>query len=157
MSAPAAGERSPAAAKRDGASVARFRGLHVFALDTACCALGALLADGMENDIVWTEGPRQADVLVITGSVNAKLAGEIRAVYEEMPHPKRVMAVGSCSLDGGPFRRYPNVVGGTEGVIPVDVRVPGCPPTSEAIRAAFAGLAEHVSRSGEGRGATRRG
>lgn len=77
--------------------------------------------------------PRHADVLVCTGPVTLQSKERLRRIYEQMPEPKFVVAVGSCAISGGAFRGCYNVVGHIDEVIPVDVYVPGCPPRPEAI------------------------
>jgi len=77
--------------------------------------------------------PRHADVLICTGPVTRQSADRLRRIYEQMPEPKFVIAVGSCALSGGVFHDGYNCLGGIEKVIPVDVFVPGCPPRPEAI------------------------
>jgi NADH-quinone oxidoreductase B subunit len=77
--------------------------------------------------------PRHADVLICTGSVTRQSRERLIRVYEQMPEPKFVIAVGSCALSGGAFQGCYNIMGGIDEVIPVDVFVPGCPPRPEAI------------------------
>lgn len=77
--------------------------------------------------------PKHADVLLVTGTVNHRNKKVLASIYEQMPHPKVVVAIGACGLCGGVFRDAYNVVGGIDKVIPVDVYVPGCPARPEAI------------------------
>ncbi len=77
--------------------------------------------------------PRHADVLVCTGPVTRQSRDRLRRIYEQMPEPKFVIAVGACSISGGAFRGCYNILGGVDEVIPVDVYVPGCAPRPEAI------------------------
>jgi NADH-quinone oxidoreductase B subunit len=77
--------------------------------------------------------PRHADILICTGPVTRQARERLRRVYEQMPEPKFVVAVGSCAISGGVFQGCYNVVGHVDAVIPVDVYVPGCPPRPEAI------------------------
>jgi Ni,Fe-hydrogenase III small subunit len=83
--------------------------------------------------IINVGNPRHADVLVVTGTVNPRNAVILKNIYEQMPTPKLVIAVGACGCSGGVFRDAPNVLGGVDKVIPVDVYVPGCPAKPEAI------------------------
>jgi ech hydrogenase subunit C len=83
--------------------------------------------------IINVGNPRHADVLVVTGTVNPRNAVILKNLYEQMPSPKLVIAVGACGCSGGVFREAPNVLGGVDKVIPVDVYVPGCPAKPEAI------------------------
>lgn len=91
--------------------------------------------------IINVGNPRHADVLVVTGTVNPRNAVVLKNIYEQMPSPKLVIAIGACGCTGGVFREAPNVLGGVDKVIPVDVYVPGCPAKPEAIMdAVVAGL-----------------
>ena len=83
--------------------------------------------------IINVGNPRHADVLVVTGTVNPRNAQILKNIYSQMPDPKLVIAVGACGCSGGVFRDAPNVLGGVDKVIPVDVYVPGCPAKPEAI------------------------
>lgn len=83
--------------------------------------------------IINVGNPRHADVLVVTGTVNPRNAQVLKNIYDQMPTPKLVIAVGACGCSGGVFREAPNVLGGVDKVIPVDVYVPGCPAKPEAI------------------------
>lgn len=87
--------------------------------------------------------PRHADVLVVTGPVTRQVRDRLVRVYEQMPEPKFVVAVGSCAISGGVFRGAYNVLGGVDEVLPVDVYVAGCPPKPEAI---IDGIVELVSK-----------
>lgn len=93
--------------------------------------------------IINVGNPRHADVLVVTGTVNPRNAVVLKNIYDQMPTPKLVIAIGACGCTGGVFREAPNVLGGVDKVIPVDVYVPGCPAKPEAIMdAVVAGLAK---------------
>lgn len=83
--------------------------------------------------IVNVGNPKHADVLIVTGTVNHRNKKVLKNIYDQMPNPKGVIAVGACGLSGGVFREAPNVVGGADRIIPVDVFVPGCPAKPEAI------------------------
>ncbi len=83
--------------------------------------------------IVNTGNPKQADVFLVTGSVNQQNRNVIRQIYEQMPDPKVVVAIGICATSGGVFKKCYNVLGGTDKVIPVDIYVPGCAARPEAI------------------------
>jgi len=92
--------------------------------------------------------PRHADVLVATGAVSLQSRDRLVRIYEQMPEPKFVIAVGSCALSGGVFDGCYNVMGGIDKVIPVDVFVPGCPPRPEAIIYGFVQLLELLQNGG---------
>ena len=84
--------------------------------------------------ILAVGSPRHADVLVVTGPVTRQARSRLIRIYEQMPEPKFVVAVGSCAISGGIFKGSYNVLGGVGEVLPVDVYVPGCPPKPEAIK-----------------------
>jgi ech hydrogenase subunit C len=83
--------------------------------------------------IINVGNPRHADVLMVTGTVNPRNAVILKNLYDQMPTPRLVIAIGACGCSGGVFREAPNVLGGVDKVIPVDVYVPGCPAKPEAI------------------------
>jgi ech hydrogenase subunit C len=83
--------------------------------------------------IINVGNPKHADVFLVTGTVNHRNKKVLKNLYDQMPDPKAIIAIGACGLSGGVFREAPNVVGGVDKVIPVDVYVPGCPPKPEAI------------------------
>ncbi|GAB6058184.1 NADH-quinone oxidoreductase subunit B family protein [Desulfonatronum parangueonense] len=83
--------------------------------------------------IINVGNPKHADVFLVTGTVNHRNKKVLKNLFDQMPQPRAVIAIGACGLSGGVFRDAPNVVGGVDKVIPVDVYVPGCPPKPEAI------------------------
>ena len=97
--------------------------------------------------ILAVGSPRHADVLVVTGPVTRQVRSRLIRIYEQMPEPKFVVAVGSCAISGGIFKGSYNVLGGVGEVLPVDVYVPGCPPKPEAI---INGIVKLVGRIKEG-------
>lgn len=130
---------------------ARSKSLWYYPIQTGCCADEVLDAVGARYDLerfgcVQQVEPAHSDLLIITGAVSHHAAPEIRRIYDEMPEPKYVIAVGSCSTCGGPFSpeiTYANRRGVDE-VVPVDVFVPGCPPRPEAIMNGLITLQEKI-------------
>jgi len=119
----------------------------------ACCAI-EMMATGMSRfDLsrfgaeVFRPSPRQADVMIVAGTVNKKMAPAIKTLYDQMLEPKWVIAMGNCAMSGGPFV-YPGqyaVVEGVDKLFPVDVYVPGCPPRPEALIEAVLKLEERLT------------
>ncbi len=113
--------------------------LWVFNFGLACCAIEFIAASMARHDFIrlgvipFAPGPRQADLMVVSGTVTDKMAPAIRRLYEQMPEPKYVISFGACSNSGGPYWDSYCVTKGVDQVIPVDVYVPGCPPRPEAL------------------------
>jgi NADH-quinone oxidoreductase subunit B len=142
---------------------ARLRSLWYLAFGIACCAIEGLMhASGPRFDfdrlgVFFRASPRQADVMIVAGTVNHKMAPTVKRLYEQMPEPKWVIAMGACACTGGPFREYPNVILGVDKVVPVDVYVPGCPPRPEGIQHGFITLQHKIREKTEERLAARHG
>ncbi|HEX68683.1 MAG TPA: NADH-quinone oxidoreductase subunit B [Candidatus Bathyarchaeota archaeon] len=98
--------------------------------------------------ILLKGSPRHADILAVTGPITLQVRKRLLRVYEQMPEPKYVIAVGTCACSGAPFKDCYNVYSGVDAVIPVDVYIPGCPPKPEAIIDGIAKLLEKI-RGGE--------
>ncbi len=104
----------------------------------ACCAIEMIATYMSHHDldrfgIVPWPSPRQSDVMIVSGTVTKKMAPAVKLLYEQMPNPKWVIAMGACATNGGPYTRYDRVMQGVDKIIPVDVYVPGCPPRPEAL------------------------
>lgn len=106
----------------------------------ACCAIEMMATGAPRYDIdrfgagAFRATPRQADLMIVAGTVNLKMAERVRRLYNQMPDPKFVIAMGACTCGGGPYYKYGyNVAKGVDLVVPVDVYVPGCPPRPEAL------------------------
>ena len=105
----------------------------------ACCAIEMIATAASRFDLsrfgmeVMRPSPRQSDVMIVSGTVTKKMIPIIVRLYNQMPEPKYVLAMGACASGGGPFKEGYNVVDGVDKFIPVDVYVPGCPPTPQAL------------------------
>ena len=105
----------------------------------ACCAAEIMAIEGPRFDLsrfgmeILRASPRQADLMITAGTLTWKMAPNVRRIYNQMPDPKWVIAMGACGISGGIFRSSYNVVPGYNKILPVDVYVPGCPPRPEAL------------------------
>ena len=105
----------------------------------ACCAIEMICTAASRYDLsrfgmeVMRPSARQADLMIVSGTVTKKMVPQIVRLYNQMPEPKYVLAMGACASGGGPFKEGYNVVSGVDKYVPVDVYVPGCPPTPQAL------------------------
>jgi len=116
----------------------------------ACCAIEMMATFASRFDVerfgmVPWASPRHADLMIVSGTVTIKMAPMLKRIYEQMPDPKWCISMGSCANSGGPFRHGYHVVKGVDRVVPVDVYVPGCPPTPESLMFGILKLQEQVA------------
>ena len=130
---------------------ARQASLWPMTFGVACCAIEMMSAGAGRFDIdrfgagAFRASPRQADLMIVAGTINFKIASRIRRLYELMPEPKYVIAMGGCAIAGGPYVRFGyNIVRGVDRVVPVDVYMPGCPPRPEAFLEALMRLQDKI-------------
>ncbi|MGW6270449.1 NADH-quinone oxidoreductase subunit B [Streptomyces sp. NPDC055060] len=125
--------------------------LWVFNFGLACCAIEFIAASMARHDFIrlgvipFAPGPRQADLMVVSGTVTDKMAPAVKRLYEQMPEPKYVISFGACSNCGGPYWDSYAVTKGVDQIIPVDVYVPGCPPRPEALLQGILKLQEKIA------------
>jgi NADH-quinone oxidoreductase subunit B len=116
----------------------------------ACCAIemmstGAAHYDLDRMGVIFRGSPRQADLMIVAGTLTWKMAHVMRKVYDQMPEPKYVISMGSCASSGGIFNTY-SVVQGVDQVVPVDVYIPGCPPRPEGLMYGIVKLQEKIEK-----------
>lgn len=125
--------------------------LWVFNFGLACCAIEFIATSMARHDFIrlgvipFAPGPRQADLMVVSGTVSDKMAPAVRRLYEQMPEPKYVISFGACSNCGGPYWDSYCVTKGVDQIVPVDVYVPGCPPRPEALLHGIVHLQEKIA------------
>jgi NADH-quinone oxidoreductase subunit B len=131
---------------------ARSRSLFPLMFGLACCAFEMIGAAASRFDIarfgmdIFRWSPRQADLMIVAGTLTWKMAPAVKLVYEQMPEPKWVIAMGACAISGGTFRESYSVVPGINRIIPVDVYVPGCPPRPEGLLHGIRKIHEKIIR-----------
>jgi NADH-quinone oxidoreductase subunit B len=118
----------------------------------ACCAIEMMASAAPHYDLdrfgtVFRGSPRQSDVMIVSGTVTNKMAPVIKRLYDQMPDPKWVIAMGACATCGGPFRSY-STLQGVDRVIPVDIYIAGCPPRPEALIDGILALRRKIERNG---------
>ncbi|XP_009582497.1 PREDICTED: LOW QUALITY PROTEIN: NADH dehydrogenase [ubiquinone] iron-sulfur protein 7, mitochondrial [Fulmarus glacialis] len=117
----------------------------------ACCAVEMMHMAAPRYDmdrfgVVFRASPRQADVMIVAGTLTNKMAPALRKVYDQMPEPRYVVSMGSCANGGGYYHYSYSVVRGCDRIVPVDIYVPGCPPTAEALLYGILQLQKKIKR-----------
>ncbi|KAF9478598.1 NADH-quinone oxidoreductase [Pholiota conissans] len=121
----------------------------------ACCAvemmhMAAARYDQDRLGVVFRASPRQSDIMIVAGTLTNKMAPALRKVYDQMPEPRWVISMGSCANGGGYYHYSYSVVRGCDRIVPVDIYVPGCPPTAEALLYGMLQLQRKMRRSRKG-------
>ena len=131
---------------------ARLSSLYQMHFGLACCAIEMMAASASHYDfdrfgVMPRASPRQADLIIVSGTVTLKMASRIKTLYDQMSEPRYVISMGSCSNCGGPYWEHGyHVLKGVDRIIPVDVYVPGCPPRPEALMEGVIKLQEKIRK-----------
>ncbi len=121
----------------------------------ACCAIEMMAAGASRFDLsrfgaeVFRPSPRQCDVMIVAGTISKKMFPAVKTLYDQMPEPKWVIAMGNCAISGGPFKfdgQY-GIIEGADTFLPVDIYIPGCPPRPEALIEGILELEEKITGS----------
>lgn len=121
----------------------------------ACCAIEMMATGASRFDLarfgaeVFRPSPRQCDVMIVAGTISRKMAPAVQTLYDQMPEPKWVIAMGNCAISGGPFvfKGQYGIIEGADKLFPVDVYIPGCPPRPEALIEGILELEEKITGS----------
>lgn len=132
----------------------RARSIFPFGFSPACCAIEGLMHalgsprfDFDRYGLVLRSSPRQADLMIVGGPIVSKMVPVVKRLYEQMPEPKWVIAMGACASSGGLFRDSYNVVQGVDKILPVEIFIPGCPPRPEGLWYGILELREKIKKS----------
>ena len=131
---------------------ARNGSLHWMTFGLACCAVEMMHAGAARYDIdrfgmLFRPSPRQSDLMIVAGTLCNKMAPALRKVYDQMPEPRYVLSMGSCANGGGYYHYSYSVVRGCDRIVPVDIYIPGCPPTAEAVLYGIIQLQQKIRRT----------
>lgn len=130
---------------------ARYSSIWPLQFGLACCAIEMMSTAAPQSDLerfgagAFRASPRQADLMIVAGTVTYKMGSRVKILYDQMPEPKYVIAMGSCAIGGGPYYEFGyHVMKGVDLVVPVDVYVPGCPPRPEQLLEGVMALQEKI-------------